>query len=247
MRDAHDGNEQEVYVTENKRLTRLTLGRARRRWLLSAVASLGTAFVPSAIRQALAKGENPAAPGLYRVEGDVRVNGKPAQEGVLVLPGDVIETGARSQAVFIVGRDAYLLRAGSRLQTAGKEMLINSLRVITGKLLSVLGPGARRIETPTATVGIRGTGIYVEAEPDRTYVCTCYGTADLQSSLKPEERETVTTKHHDQPRYIYGKSMPSIRMIEDAPVVNHTDAELIMLEALVGRRPPFLDSGAPPY
>jgi hypothetical protein len=227
--------------------TVMSIGRARRRWLLRAAAALGAASLPSTIRQALAMGENPAAPGLYRVDGDVRVNGKAAASGFLIRPGDVIETGARSQAVFIVGRDAYLLRAGSRLETRGREMLIDALRVVTGKLLSVLGPGARRIETSTATIGVRGTGIYIEVDPDRTYVCTCYGTADLQSSLKPDERETVTTRHHDQPRYIYGKSMPSIKMIEGAPVVNHTDAELVMLEALVGRRPPFLDSGAPPY
>jgi hypothetical protein len=230
------------------RSTRLNIGPARRRWLLRAVASLGTAFVPSAIRQALAKGENPAAPGLYRVEGDVRVNGKPAKEGVLVVPGDVIETGARSQAVFIVGRDAFMLRAGSRLDTTGKEMLINSLRIVTGKLLSVLGPGARRIETPSATIGIRGTGIYVEAEPDRSYVCTCYGVADLEPRDRPDLRETVTTRHHEQPRYIRsGSAMPVGDMMGKAPVINHTDAELVMLEALVGRRPPFLDSGAPPY
>jgi hypothetical protein len=29
------------------------------------------------------------------------------------------------------------------------------------------------------------------------------------------------------------------RMIEMAPVVNHTDAELILLESLVGRQVPF--------
>jgi hypothetical protein len=29
------------------------------------------------------------------------------------------------------------------------------------------------------------------------------------------------------------------RMIEPAPVVNHTDAELILLESLVGRQVPF--------
>ena len=224
---------------------RLTIGQARRRWLLRAAASL--AVVSVAIRQALAMGENPAAPGLHRVEGEVRVNRQLAKSGQLVRPGDVIETGPRSEAVFVVGRDAYLLRAGSRLETVGREMLIDTLRVVTGRLLSVLGPGARRIQTPTATIGIRGTGIYVEAEPGRTYVCTCYGTADLQSTEKPDERETVTTTHHDQPRYVYGKSMPSIRMIEGAPVINHTDAELTMLEALVGRRPPFLDSGAPRY
>ena len=225
-----------------------TFERARRRWLLHAVASLGAVSLPLAIRRALAMGERPAAPGLYRVEGDVRVNGNTAQGGFLVRPGDVIETGVRSEAVFIVGRDAYLLRAGSRLETAGKEMLIDSLRIVTGKLLSVLGPGARRIETPSATIGIRGTGIYVEAEPDRTYVCTCYGVADLEPRDRPDLRETVTTRHHEQPRYIRtGSTMPVDDMIGKAPVINHTDAELVMLEALVGRRPPFLDAGAPPY
>lgn len=215
--------------------------------MLRTVASLGISALPGAVRDALAMGERPAAPGLYRVEGDVRVNGRAAAAGQLVRAGDIIETGARSQAVFVVGRDAYLLRAGSRLETVGREMLIDALRIVTGKLLSVLGPGARRIETPSATIGIRGTGIYVEAEPERTYVCTCYGIADIQANDKPEVRETVETKHHDQPRYVYGKSAPSIRMIERAPVINHTDAELTMLEALVGRRPPFLDSGGPRY
>ena len=227
--------------------TQMRMGKSRRKWLLRTCASLGISAIPEAVRHALAMGERPAAPGLYRVEGDVRVDGRAAAAGQLVRPGEVIETGARSQAVFIVGRDAYLLRAGSRLETKGREMLIDTLRIVTGKLLSVLGPGTRRIETPTATVGIRGTGIYVEAEPERTYVCTCYGIADIQVNDKPELRETVETKHHDQPRYVYGKSMPSIRMIEGAPVVNHTDAELVMLEALVDRRPPFLDAGAPPY
>lgn len=216
--------------------------------MLRTVASLGIGALPGALRHALAMGERPAAPGLYRVEGDVRVNGRPAEAGHLVRPGDVIETGVRSQAVFVVGRDAYMLRAGSRLETVGREMLIDTLRIVTGKLLSVLGPGARRIETPSATIGIRGTGIYVEAEPDRTYVCTCYGVADLEPRDRPDLRETVTTQHHEQPRYIHtGRAMPVDYMMGKASVINHTDAELVMLEALVGRRPPFLDSGAPPY
>jgi hypothetical protein len=36
-------------------------------------------------------------------------------------------------------------------------------------------------------------------------------------------------------------------MMTAAPVINHTDAELIMLEALLRRRPPFAEKGAPPY
>lgn len=51
-------------------------------------------------------------------------------------------------------------------------------------------------------------------------------------------KETVKTNHHDEPRYIYSKK----NIIVKAPVINHTDLELIMLEELVLREPPFIDS-----
>ena len=110
--------------------------------------------------------------------------------------------------------------------------------MLTGALLSVFAPGEpKRIRTSTATVGIRGTAAYVEIDKNRTYVCTCYGEAELVPVDEPKEAETVRTTHHDQPRYIYAKGMP--RMIEKAPVINHTDAELVLLESLVGRKVPF--------
>jgi hypothetical protein len=145
--------------------------------------------------------------------------------------------------VFVVGKDAFLLRQGSELHTAGDGALIASLRLTTGKLLSVFGKGARSITTPTATIGIRGTGIYLEVEAERSYVCTCYGVADLQAGNMPAARETVRATHHDAPRYVYAHGEMPIKMIEVAPVINHSDAELVMLEALVGREPPFVGVG----
>lgn len=216
--------------------------RFGRRFFLRASAVAGTGIALAALRSALAQGAQP--PGIYRMDGEVRLNGVPARPGMRVAPGDTLETGARGEAVFVVGRDAFLVRAGTRLETSGRRAFIGVLRIVTGKVLSVFGPGGRRVETATATVGIRGTGIYVESEPERTYVCTCYGVADLQPRDAPRLRETVSTSHHEQPRYIYrGSSMPANRMMEKAPVVNHTDAELTLLESLVGRRPPFLDAG----
>jgi len=91
--------------------------------------------------------------------------------------------------------------------------------------------------TPTVTIGIRGTAVYVEVEPQRTYVCTCYGEAVLEPVGDASARETVRTTHHEQPRYIYAKGAP--KMVTPAPMLNHADAELEMLEALVGRKPPF--------
>jgi hypothetical protein len=36
-------------------------------------------------------------------------------------------------------------------------------------------------------------------------------------------------------------------MVTPAPVINHTDAELILLEGLTGRQPPFIGQGFRPY
>jgi len=115
---------------------------------------------------------------------------------------------------------------------------VTGLRVVTGAVLSVFATGERKtIRTPTATIGIRGTGVYVEIEPDRTYVCTCYATADIEATADPQRyRETVTTRHHDEPRYVYATGDA---MMAKAAVLNHTDDELRLLESLVGRTPPF--------
>jgi hypothetical protein len=214
-------------------------GIPRREWLLrTAAGAAALALAMANLRRALALGVVP--PGVAKVHGDARINGKPAQRGMEVRPGDVITTGPDAELVFVVGRDAYLARGNTRVELSGDaaRLVLQGLRLVTGALLSVFEPQReRRIRTPTAMIGIRGTGIYVEIEGSRTYVCTCYGEAELVPVDDPQAAETVRTKHHDQPRYIYPKGMP--RMIERAPVINHTDAELMMLEGLVGRSVPF--------
>jgi hypothetical protein len=207
-----------------------------RRALLKGAAALGAQLF--LLRRALALGS--VEKGVYRVRGDARINGAPARPGQEIQPGDVIATGPGAELVFVAERDAYLVRESSRL-SFGTDVL----RIATGAVLSVFGRGARRIETPTATIGIRGTGVYVESEPERTYVCTCYGEAELAARDDPASREVVRTRHHEQPRYIMARGAP--QMLMQAPVVNHTDAELTLLESLVGRQPPFAGAGATPY
>jgi len=202
---------------------------------------LGGVAMPLLLREALAARTQPG--GLVMIKGEVLVNGSAARAGTPVKPGDSVLTAAGGVAVFSVGNDAFLLRQGSELRTTGGGTLIASLRLVTGKLLSVFGRGQRSIATPTAAIGIRGTGIYLEVEAERTYVCTCYGVVDIEASNMPSARETVNTTHHDAPRYVYAHGEMPIKMIQVAPVINHSDAELIMLEALVGREPPFVGSG----
>jgi hypothetical protein len=186
------------------------------------------------VRQALAAGT--LEKGVYRVTGKAQINGVAAKRGMDVKVGDAVVTGAGSEIIFVINRDAFLLRASSRLDVGG--VAANVFRIVTGALLSVYQPGVRKtLNTPTATIGIRGTAVYVESAADRSYVCTCYGEAELVPLAEPAAAETVRTRHHEQPRYILGKG--ARQMMMKAPVVNHTDAELAMLESLVGRGVPF--------
>ena len=191
------------------------------------------------VRDALAQGR--LEKGVYRLRGDVHVNGANAQQGGELRPGDTVRTQQNAEIVFVSQRDAFLVRQNSEV-----SLVANGLRVVTGAVLSVFVSNERKeIRTATAVIGIRGTGVYVEAEPGRTYACTCYGTAVLTPIAQPAAAETVTTRHHEQPRYIMAAGAP--QMVMPAPLINHTDAELILLESLVGRQPPFIGEGFRPY
>ena len=109
--------------------------------------------------------------------------------------------------------------------------------MFTGALLSVFGSRRHRIQTPLATIGIRGTGVYVEVEPEQDYVCTCYGVTELTAIDDPTSVATVDANHHT-PRYIV-KDGAAGQRIREAPFKNHTDAELTLIESLVGRLPEF--------
>ncbi len=194
--------------------------------------------------QAMGKIPKILEPGksIYDMRGNVTVGGNKADENTVISGSDIVVTGRRSHVVFVVGKDAFILRSNSRLELTGSGMLVNTLRLVTGKLLSVFGKTKHRIKTPNATIGIRGTGVYTEAEPEQTYVCTCYGVVDLAANNDQRSTETITSLHHDAPRYILSNES-SGNNIREAPFINHTDQELQIIEGLVGRTPPFSMAG----
>jgi hypothetical protein len=189
----------------------------------------------------------PDTQSVYRVNGKVWVNGKKADINTHIGPNDAVKTGINSEIVFVVGEHAMLLRGSSHLVIHAKDTddvnpsMIGSLRLLAGKLLSVSRNNGLRIETPTATIGIRGTGVYLEAGPEKTYFCTCYGEVDVVANNDVTSKESVVSKHHDKPLNIFRNGQPG-QCIHDANRLtqNHTDEELILAEALIGRVPPFI-------
>jgi TAT (twin-arginine translocation) pathway signal sequence/FecR protein len=203
-----------------------------RREFLGASAALGAALLlPGVARSA----------GVRLLEGSVNVNGKPATRATRVRPGDVIETGPDGKLVFVVGQNAFLLRERSNLKLAnpvsGRKGAPTGIRLEAGALVAVFGKGRRQIETATATATIRGTGVYLEASADQTYFCTCYGEVELRDKTGAERKLVIAGYH--TPNMIYARAVDG-RMLTAASVKDHTDAELIMLDGLVGRTSPLL-------
>jgi len=219
----------------------------RRRLLIKLLAAgaFGTLAPARGLAQVLGEKPGKLAPGrsVYRITGQAFVNGAPVTLRTPIKPTDTVETGKRSELIFAVNDSAYILRESSRLNLAQQSegnVLINTLRLVTGALLSVFPPRTpQKMYTTTATLGIRGTGVYLEAQPEQTYFCTCYGTTDIAANNDPQSTKTVVSKHHDEPVYILAKAQAG-KSIRAAPFINHTDQELMLIETLVGRTTPFV-------
>ena len=229
----------------------------RRQWLIQALA-LGV--FGGAVSQAQAQGFSifgskpsklPPNQSIYGISGDVKVNDQSATLATPIKPGDLLQTGKNSEVIFVVNSHSMILRGDSHLTIEAAErqssessigaLLIGGLRLVTGKLLSVSRNSPMKVTTPTATIGIRGTGFYIEADPELSYFCTCYGQTEVAASTDPESRESITASHHDRPVYIV-KDGGSGKNIRNAPFQNHTDQELALIETLVGRKTPFVFS-----
>jgi hypothetical protein len=213
----------------------------RRRWLeLLASGALGGAAFGTLVTNAIAKGDKPLPPAIHHLQGSAKVNGRDAAVGTPVALGDRVSTGAGSQAVVVVGSDAFLLRSNTSIEVKGSGAL-SELSVATGKVLSVFAKKPVSIKAASASIGIRGTGAYLELDPDSVYFCLCYGEAQIEGP--GIAARNVQTTHHEQPLFLrHGATM----RIEPAGFRDHKDEELVMLESLVGREPPFMKAGTYP-
>lgn len=212
----------------------------RREWLRM-IAAYGAAGASGIVAEALAKGDVP--PGIHRLDGTATVNGRAAQVGTTVQVGDRVATGPKSQAVVVVGSDAFLMRAQTEIEIkGGRDGTLSDMLIASGKVLSVFSKKPVAIKAATASIGIRGTGAYIEIEPDHVYFCLCYGEAVVAGPGMQDK--PVKTTHHEQPLLL--RSDGGVLNALPGPFRNHSDDELILLESLVGREPPFMKDGTYP-
>ena len=214
----------------------------RRRAFARLAAGAALAGIPGIVSRALAKGDLANRQGIQHLDGRVSVGGRAGAAGTPVHLGDRIETGANSTAVAVVGQDAFLLRSDTAIVVKGERGVLSQLLVETGRVLSVFAKKPVEVKASIAAIGIRGTGAYLEVSPGEVYFCLCYGEAQLEGAeMAPR---IVKTTHHEEPLLLTLES--GAMQVRRGPFRNHTDAELVMLEALVGREPPFMRDGQYP-
>ncbi|MEQ1516668.1 MAG: hypothetical protein ABL931_09290 [Usitatibacteraceae bacterium] len=213
---------------------------------LAALGLLGPAGISGLIQEALAKGDAPVIKGINSLTGSATVNGVAAKSGTPVKPGDTVATSDGSTAVIVIGKDGFLLRGNSSVkfeESKSDPSILRSVLIVTGKILAVFSKRMNEevvLRVPNATVGIRGTGCYIETAPARTYFCLCYGAAAI-TGAGVSQPQLINTTHHENPVWLDDRG--GVMKVEKAGFVNHNDDELIMLERLNGREPPFVAMG----
>jgi hypothetical protein len=176
------------------------------------------------------------AANIHELRGKVYINRDIATLGSMIRPGDLVTTGHNGRVSFSIDGDAFLLKERTSLRVGSEDSkVINVLRLLTGKLLSVFEKGRKReIVTSTATIGIRGTACFLNVESKSIYYCNCYGKTELRAENIKEEFEAT---HHNAHQIDFdGMHVMGMSVMK---VIDHTDDELRRLESYVGRVPPF--------
>jgi hypothetical protein len=137
---------------------------AGRRFLVRALATGSLAVLPN-----LAQGQ-----GVREVSGWVWIDGERATTASRVTPTSVVESSDNARITFTINRDAFLVCANSRVHFSSSDnIVVRSARLLTGALMGVFGGGDHILKSDHMTAGIRGTGVYLEADRDQTYFCLC--------------------------------------------------------------------------
>ncbi|MEO8165207.1 MAG: hypothetical protein ABI619_07400, partial [Betaproteobacteria bacterium] len=138
----------------------------RRRLLVKLLGAGALSYLPGSRVLADVLGEKPEKlppdRSIYRLNGEVRVNGAPATLKTRVGGTDTVETGKGSEVVFVSGASAFILRESSRMslgQETSNNVLTNALRLMyqVPKMLKDF-PGPPRIGQRQVCLGCPGLG-----------------------------------------------------------------------------------------
>ena len=140
------------------------------------------------------------------LEGEVTVDGNPADFGQEVEAGSIVKTGDASYCeVIFGGRNIFRLEENTIAQLdIDSARGLQSISINQGAMSAVFQKiqkiGGKRgtfsINTPTAVAGIRGTAFFIKVEDhNNTNICTCNGQTALEDENKSYVKRVKSDAH----------------------------------------------------
>ena len=121
------------------------------------------------------------------LEGDVRINGVPADFGDTVAFGDRVQTGPdgsidivfdRSNVFRLGSNTVAVIEIGATRQKV--DLQFGTVAAVFNRLRTLGGDGTFGVTTQTVAGGVRGTTFFFRVlDRDTTYVCVCNGALEL--------------------------------------------------------------------
>jgi hypothetical protein len=150
-----------------------------------------------------------------------------------ISSGSTLKTGKNSFIrVRFPGGLVFQLGSESELLMNVPEISGSSLELKRGDLLTYLKPDGKKaerlkIKSPSATMGVRGTVLWVTSRPTQPEVlCTCEG--EVKMSAFGEEKTFITKKHESPVEIKAGFPMPNKQLLMDG----HNDQDIAELKKL---------------
>ena len=172
------------------------------------------------------------------IEGDVQLNGSPADFDQIIEKESSIATGTASLCDLIFNQK-NIVHIGENtifnVDMADAPGTVNlsrgSLLFVAKKLLQIKDSANLTVITPTAVLGVRGTSFYVNAENENsTYLCICNGSLHAED-INGENELDLAAPHHRALRFI--KKNGSITH-EDATLLYHGDSDVEQAAEKIG-------------
>jgi len=135
-------------------------------WLTTGAGAAGAGGTIGVVRSAsgdaaVTRGEKtlPAAPGLKLIVGDILVTGRDGSLGVILRDDSSLSIGPGSRLVL----RSFRFSTSEGTFDLAVRLTRGTMAYLSG-LIGKLAPEKARFETPTATIGIRGTRFAVKVE-----------------------------------------------------------------------------------
>jgi len=171
------------------------------------------------------------------LEGEVEIDGKEAEIGMVLGERPLVRTGpASSCEIVFAGKNAVRVsqNAVATLDFSKAVVAIDLEKGgVTGvlrKLATVAGEDSFRVRTEGAVAGVRGTSLCVWADASSTYICACNGSVHTEDA-KGNQEFTLEASHHLAK--LYAKNGDSIS-VEAAGMLHHTDESVESLARRIG-------------